>query len=70
LNTIPDVIGKPINEGRRIILSSVRECYISINEIHSFKDREIYDISDGIIVNQKYLNGKIILYVGFFSPPS
>lgn len=70
MNAIPDVIGKPIDEGRKIILSSVKECCICINEIHSFKDKEIYKISDGIIVNQKYFKGKIILYVGFFNPPN
>ena len=69
MNTIPDLIGRPVDEGRKILLSSVKGCTISIEEIHSFKDKEFYNISDGTIVNQKYLKGRIILYIGFFDPP-
>jgi len=61
----PDVIGMTIDEARRRIFEFSNDIAFVIHECHSFKDKELFPLSDSRVLKQVNDANAVHLYVGF-----
>ena len=62
----PDCVGLKIDDARRLILTWNKEIKISISETHSFKDKEVMNIAESVVIRQINDEAEIDLVVAFF----